>query len=108
VAKEKAAVAAEPDPDEPALVPGRWYMFMGAARGFTYFGVYVRPLGGDKHRFRHVCHLRHAGNMTLAEICRNGPGPQTKYTPEFPGFAGLFVHTWHDYTGPPLNPKGQL
>jgi hypothetical protein len=83
-------------PDEPAFVPGRWYLYF-ATGGFTLIGQYVCPLGNDKHRFRHAAHMRNAGGLSLAEICAEGPGPNTKFAPPYPGYWNGYVHTWHDY-----------
>lgn len=54
--------------DHISYVPGRWYMFF-VIGGFTFFGMYVCPLGYNRHRFRYVAHLRNAAGLDLAEIC---------------------------------------
>jgi hypothetical protein len=86
------------DGDEPAMVPGRWYMFLSTG-GFTNFGQYVRALGLGAHRFRHVTHLRNAGGRSLPELCKLGPGRETKFAAgTYPRFWNGAVHTWVDYT----------
>lgn len=96
--KQAGAEAPAPVADEPALVPGRWYMW-AAPGGFTLIGQYVRALGLSCHRFWHVTHLRNAGKLSLPEICAGGPGPQTVLVPAFPGGWNGTPIWWTDYLG---------
>lgn len=110
--KSEAAGTDDFDGEEPAFVPGRWYMFMSTG-GFTNFGQYVRALGLGMHRFRHVTHLRNAGGRSLPEICRLGPARDTKFAAQpasngvYPRFWNGAVHTWSDYTAEPTWAKAK-
>ena len=103
MAKKTSAVAMPPiDADEPALVPGNWYMWT-TMNGFTFIGQHVRSMGvraGDRDRFSHHTYLLNAGGLMLSEICRSGPGTQTKLVPEFPGCWNGALGWWTDYFGP--------
>jgi hypothetical protein len=84
---------------EPALVPGRWYLWT-APGGFTLIGQYVRELGMDRHRFRHCVHFLNAGGRYLPQICAQGPARETKLTPMFPRpWQGTPIW-WTEYLGP--------
>jgi hypothetical protein len=86
------------DPDEPGMVPGRWYMWFH--EGFTFIGQHVRSLGYQRERLTKHTHLLNAGKMMLSEICLKGPGKETKLVPMFPGFWNGIPASWTDYFGP--------
>ena len=94
----KISRAYTPTDDEDAMVKGRWYLFT-APGGFTLIAQYVRPLGMDRHRFRHATHLLNAGGLMLSQLCETGPGANTKVVPVFPGYWNGTPIWWTDYFG---------